>query len=192
MTGSLYTPGGYIVGGLVGQCTGNSQVIECSPSTDVTVDGLSGPCVGGVVGQWETTGNDSLIADCYFDGSIEIASGTSANGGILGGCFEEKGPTVSNCIVLTTAISQPTFTSFLGVFPKGTSIEHRLWPTGAYIQEGGSAESGRIASLMVSSCPILVRSASTPIPPPSQLKTPLTMHTAQSAATSPISRILRS
>lgn len=142
VTGSLYTPGGYIVGGLVGQCTGNSQVIECSSSTDVTVGGLSGPCVGGVVGQWETTGNDSLIADCYFDGSIEIASGTSANGGILGGCFEEKGPTVRNCIVLTTAISQPTFTSFLGVFPEGTSIEHCLWPTGAYIQEGGSAESG--------------------------------------------------
>lgn len=142
VTGSLYTPGGYIVGGLVGQCTGNSQVIECSSSTDVTVDGLSGPCVGGVVGQWETTGNDSLIADCYFDGSIEIASGTSANGGILGGCFEEEGPTVRNCIVLTTAISQPTFASFLGVFPEGTSIEHCLWPTGAYIQEGGSAESG--------------------------------------------------
>lgn len=141
-TGSLYTPGGFIVGGLIGQCTESSQVIGCSSSVELTVDGMAGPCVGGLVGQWENAEDDSLIADCYFDGSLEIASGTSSNGGILGGCFDDKGPTVQNCVVLTTVITQPTFASFLGVFPENTVIEHCLWPTGAYIQEGGDAANG--------------------------------------------------
>ena len=139
-TGSLYTPGGFLVGGLIGQCTGNSKVIGCSSTVDVTVAGTDGPTVGGLVGQWETTGDESLISDCYVDGTISIASPNSANGCLLGGCFEDKGPTIRNCVVLTSDITHPAFATYLGVFPQDTTIEHCLWPAGAYIQEGGSVE----------------------------------------------------
>lgn len=137
-TGSLTTPGGYLVGGLIGQCTGGSRVIGCGSSVDVSAGGINGPSVGGLVGQWENTTDGSLISDCYFNGSVSAVSQTSATGGILGICVDsDLGPTVRNCVVLTKDITQPLYAIYIGAFPENTTLEHCFWPSDAYIQDGG-------------------------------------------------------
>lgn len=141
-TGSLTTPGGFLVGGLVGQCTGGSRVIGCGSSVDVTVEGTDDPTAGGLVGQWENPTGDSLISDCYFDGSISTATEMSVCGGLFGACFELSSITVRNCVVSTTDITQPMFATYLGVYPEDSTLEHCFWPSGAYIQSGGDEDGG--------------------------------------------------
>lgn len=132
-TGSVSTPGGYLVGGLVGQCTGGSQLIGCASDVDVTVQGLDGPTVGGLVGQWENAAEDSLIQDCYFSGSVSVASDTSACSGILGACFDFNGaPSViiKNCLVTTTSFSSPAPDNivYIAAFDEDSVATNCYWP----------------------------------------------------------------
>ncbi|MDM8271900.1 hypothetical protein [Thermophilibacter provencensis] len=133
--GKLTTPGGYLVGGLIGQCTGGSRVIGCSCSVDVSALGPDDPTTGGLVGQWENAAEDSLISSCYFDGSVTVAADGSACGGILGGNFDfdgAPGVTIESCAVFTTEFSSPggENITYVAAVDEDATVKDCIWPEG--------------------------------------------------------------
>ena len=126
-----------LVGGLVGQCTAGSQVIGCYSSA--TVDSVfpadtlqEADTVGGLIGQWENATADSLIADCWFDGTIRCADDDAAVGGILGANFDfgtGTGVTICNSVVSTTDITctEPGNITWIGAIVDGV-VENCYWP----------------------------------------------------------------
>lgn len=101
--------GDKFVGGLIGQCTGSTQVKGCGSdatviSTESDEDHVD--TVGGLIGQWENSADSSSITDCWFGGSVSCNNIYSAVGGILGANFEnfsgnKPGVIIKNCIVAT-------------------------------------------------------------------------------------------
>ncbi len=105
--------GDKMVGGLIGQCTGSTQVKGCASdatviSTESNEDQVD--TVGGLIGQWENSADSSSITDCWFGGSVSCNNIYSAVGGILGANFEHfsgnmPGVIIKNCIVATKNIT---------------------------------------------------------------------------------------
>ena len=105
--------GDKMVGGLIGQCTGSTQVKGCGSdatviSTESDEDHVD--TVGGLIGQWENSADSSSITDCWFGGSVSCKNIYSAVGGILGANFEnfsgnKPGVIIKNCIVATKNIT---------------------------------------------------------------------------------------
>ena len=105
--------GDKMVGGLIGQCTGSTQVKGCGSdatviSTESDEDHVD--TVGGLIGQWENSADSSSITDCWFGGSVSCNNIYSAVGGILGANFEnfsgnKPGVIIKNCIVATKNIT---------------------------------------------------------------------------------------
>ena len=105
--------GDKMVGGLIGQCTGSTQVKGCGSdatviSTESDEDHVD--TVGGLIGQWENSADSSSITDCWFGGSVSCNNIYSAVGGILGANFEnfsgnKPGVIIKNCIVATKKIT---------------------------------------------------------------------------------------
>ena len=105
--------GDKMVGGLIGQCTGSTQVKGCGSdatviSTESNEDQVD--TVGGLIGQWENSADSSSITDCWFGGSVSCNNIYSAVGGILGANFEHfsgnmPGVIIKNCIVATKNIT---------------------------------------------------------------------------------------
>ena len=56
------------LGGLIGQCTADTQIKGCASDTNVvsTFSGDDCDTVGGLIGQWETSKAASLITDWWF------------------------------------------------------------------------------------------------------------------------------
>lgn len=104
--------GDKMVGGLIGQCTWRTQVKGCGSdaivvSTETNDEHVD--TVGGLIGQWETSDPDSLIADCWFGGSVSCQNANSAVGGILGANFDDfsgnrPGVVIQNCMASTKNI----------------------------------------------------------------------------------------
>ena len=101
-----------LLGGLIGQCTGEAQVKGCGTDATVvsTFDGDDCDTVGGLIGQWENSTADSQITDCWFGGSVSCNNKDSAVGGILGANFENfignrPGVIIKNCMVATKNIT---------------------------------------------------------------------------------------
>ena len=105
--------GDKMVGGLIGQCTGSTQVKGCGSdatviSTESDEDHVD--TVGGLIGQWENSADSSSITDCWFGGSVSCNNIYSAVGGILGANFEnfsgnKPGVIIKNCMVTTKNIT---------------------------------------------------------------------------------------
>ena len=130
-----------LIGGLIGQCTGDTRVIGCGVSVDVVSTypegeiGDPAPTVGGVIGQFEDAGENSLISDCYFSGSISVTSNQAACGGILGACFDFDGApglTILNCVLFTEDITcgNPDNITYIAAVDEDAAVQHCFWPDG--------------------------------------------------------------
>ena len=141
-SGSISCPTDQIIGGLIGVCGQSTQVIGCSSSVDVTSTfplndpQKRAPSVGGLVGTFEYT-RGALLSDCYFTGSVSVASNYAATGGILGACFDFNGGngttlTISNCMAVSDEFSSGDPETITYIAAVGDCIEVRdcLWPDG--------------------------------------------------------------
>ena len=129
--------GDKMVGGLIGQCTGSTQVKGCGSdatviSTESDEDHVD--TVGGLIGQWENSTDSSSITDCWFGGSVSCNNIYSAVGGILGANFEnfsgnKPGVTIKNCIVATKKITgaEPGNITWITAVVK-THVTDCIWP----------------------------------------------------------------
>lgn len=135
--------GDKMVGGLIGQCTGSTQVKGCGSdatviSTESDEDHVD--TVGGLIGQWENSADSSSITDCWFGGSVSCNNIYSAVGGILGANFEnfsgnKPGVIIKNCMVATKTLLALNLAISLGLQP----LQHPILQTAF----------GRIPLLMV-------------------------------------------
>ena len=130
-----------LIGGFIGQGTGDTRVIGCGASVDVISTYPAGdigdpaPTVGGLVGQFEDAGENSLISDCYFNGSLSVTSNQAACGGILGACFDfdgKPGVTISNCVLSTTDITcgNPDNITYIAAADEDATVRNCFWPNG--------------------------------------------------------------
>ena len=129
--------GDKMVGGLIGQCTGSTQVKGCGSdatviSTESDEDHVD--TVGGLIGQWENSADSSSITDCWFGGSVSCKNIYSAVGGILGANFEnfsgnKPGVIIKNCIVATKNITgaEPGNITWITAVVK-THVTDCIWP----------------------------------------------------------------
>ena len=126
--------GDKMVGGLIGQCTGSTQVKGCGSdatviSTESDEDDVD--TVGGLIGQWENSADSSSITDCWFGGSVSCNNIYSAVGGILGANFDENQPGVDiqNCLVATREIrcAEPGNITWIGAVVNG-QVTNCIWP----------------------------------------------------------------
>ena len=126
--------GDKMVGGLIGQCTGSTQVKGCASdatviSTESDEDHVD--TVGGLIGQWENSADSSSITDCWFGGSVSCENIYSAVGGILGANFDENQPGVDiqNCLVATREIrcAEPGNITWIGAVVNG-QVTNCIWP----------------------------------------------------------------
>ena len=129
--------GDKMVGGLIGQCTGSTQVKGCGSdatviSTESDEDHVD--TVGGLIGQWENSADSSSITDCWFGGSVSCNNIYSAVGGILGANFEnfsgnKPGVIIKNCIVATKNITgaEPGNITWITAVVK-THVTDCIWP----------------------------------------------------------------
>ena len=129
--------GDKMVGGLIGQCTGSTQVKGCGSdatviSTESDEDHVD--TVGGLIGQWENSADSSSITDCWFGGSVSCNNIYSAVGGILGANFEnfsgnKPGVIIKNCIVATKEITgaEPGNITWITAVVK-THVTNCIWP----------------------------------------------------------------
>ena len=138
-----------LLGGLIGQCTGEAQVKGCGTDATVvsTFDDDDCDTVGGLIGQWENSTADSQITDCWFGGSVSCNNKDSAVGGILGANFDfrgQPGVTIRNCLVATkditskepgnvtwiAAVATPHITSCIwpDTPPDGVTLDEEKYP----------------------------------------------------------------
>ena len=129
--------GDKMVGGLIGQCTGSTQVKGCASdatviSTESDEDHVD--TVGGLIGQWENSADSSSITDCWFGGSVSCNNIYSAVGGILGANFEnfsgnKPGVIIKNCMVATKNITgaEPGNITWITAVVK-THVTDCIWP----------------------------------------------------------------
>ena len=129
--------GDKMVGGLIGQCTGSTQVKGCGSdatviSTESDEDHVD--TVGGLIGQWENSTDSSSITDCWFGGSVSCKNIYSAVGGILGANFEhfnnsKPGVIIKNCMVATKNITgaEPGNITWITAAVK-THVTNCVWP----------------------------------------------------------------
>ena len=129
--------GDKMVGGLIGQCTGSTQVKGCGSdatviSTESNEDQVD--TVGGLIGQWENSADSSSITDCWFGGSVSCNNIYSAVGGILGANFEnfsgnKPGVIIKNCMVATKNITgaEPGNITWITAVVK-THVTDCIWP----------------------------------------------------------------
>ena len=121
------------VGGIVGRCEGASKIIGCY-STATILNNSSNPSyesVGGLIGCWIDVKNDSMISNCWYDGSIQC-KGHPFTGGILGNSNYHD-VKIKNCFVSTTNITCQTPDRVALITTTGTddSVSDCYWPASA-------------------------------------------------------------
>ena len=126
--------GDKMLGGLVGQCTWGSQIIGCGSDAVVVSTYSTENCdtVGGLVGQWENSSADSLISDCWFNGSVSCGYIDSAVGGILGANFDfysQPGVTIRNCLAVSNnfTCAEPGNITYIAAIVD-SSVSSCYWP----------------------------------------------------------------
>ena len=134
-SGKIENNNGYkLLGGLIGQCTGGTQVKGCGTDATVisTFDGDDCDTVGGLIGQWENSTDSSSITDCWFGGSVFCNNKSSAVGGILGANFDfgrKPGVTIRNCLVATKDITskEPGNVTWIAAVVN-SPVTNCIWP----------------------------------------------------------------
>ena len=89
------------VGGFIGSCKGNTSIVSCWSTADVTTTSTEDAVMlGGLVGQWENAANGAEIIDSYFGGTVTAAEATTSTAGILGAGLSFNGEVVliSGCV----------------------------------------------------------------------------------------------
>ena len=126
--------GNKMLGGLVGQCTWISKIIGCGSDAVVVSTSSTEDCdtVGGLVGQWENSSADSLISDCWFNGSVSCGYVDSAVGGILGANFDfynQPGVTIRNCLAVSNnfTCAEPGNITYIAAIVD-SSVSSCYWP----------------------------------------------------------------
>ena len=126
--------GNKMLGGLVGQCTWGSQIIGCGSDAVVVSTYSTEECdtVGGLVGQWENSSAESLISDCWFNGSVSCGYIDSAVGGILGANFDfysQPGVTIRNCLAVSNnfTCAEPGNITYIAAIVD-SSVSSCYWP----------------------------------------------------------------
>lgn len=127
--------GDKMLGGLVGQCTWGSQIIGCGSDAVVVstyCEGEDCDTVGGLIGQWENSSADSLISDCWFNGSVSCGYIDSAVGGILGANFDfynQPGVTIRNCLAVSNnfTCAEPGNITYIAAIVD-SSVSNCYWP----------------------------------------------------------------
>lgn len=127
--------GDKMLGGLVGQCTWGSQIIGCGSDAVVVstyCEGEDCDTVGGLIGQWENSSADSLISDCWFNGSVSCGYIDSAVGGILGANFDfysQPGVTIRNCLAASNnfTCAEPGNITYIAAIVD-SSVSSCYWP----------------------------------------------------------------
>lgn len=126
--------GNKMLGGLVGQCTWGSQIIGCGSDAVVVSTYSTEDCdtVGGLIGQWENSSADSLISDCWFNGSVSCGYIDSAVGGILGANFDfysQPGVTIRNCLAVSNnfTCAEPGNITYIAAIVD-SSVSSCYWP----------------------------------------------------------------
>ena len=126
--------GDKMLGGLVGQCTWGSQIIGCGSDAVVVSTYSTENCdtVGGLIGQWENSSADSLISDCWFNGSVSCGYIDSAVGGILGANFDfysQPGVTIRNCLAVSNnfTCAEPGNITYIAAIVD-SSVSSCYWP----------------------------------------------------------------
>ena len=129
--------GNKLLGGLIGQCTGKAQVKGCaSDATVISEYNENADCdtVGGLIGQWQDTTNDSLISDCWFNGSVSCGYTDAPVAGILGANFDFDpgrlpGVVIRNCMVATKNITsaEPGNVTWIAAVTDGP-VTNCIWP----------------------------------------------------------------
>lgn len=108
------------------------DIVSTYPKGDI---GDPAPVVGGVVGQFENAGENSLISDCYYHGSVSVTSNQAACGGIFGACFDfdgEPGLTISNCVLSSADIEsgEPGNVTYIAAVDEDATVQNCFWPDG--------------------------------------------------------------
>lgn len=127
--------GDKMLGGLVGQCTWSSKIIGCGSDAVVVstyCEGEDCDTVGGLIGQWENSNGDSLISDCWFNGSVSCGYIDSAVGGILGANFDfysQPGVTIRNCLAVSNnfTCAEPGNITYIAAIVD-SSVSSCYWP----------------------------------------------------------------
>ena len=127
--------GDKMLGGLVGQCTWSSKIIGCGSDAVVVstyCEGEDCDTVGGLIGQWENSDGDSLISDCWFNGSVSCDYIDSAVGGILGANFDfynQPGVTIRNCLAVSNnfTCAEPGNITYIAAIVD-SSVSSCYWP----------------------------------------------------------------
>lgn len=89
------------IGGFIGSCKNNTNVINCwSMATVNLISADEAAMVGGMVGQWENAAEGAQVVDCYFGGNVNVANSESSTGGIVGAALSFNGETllISGCV----------------------------------------------------------------------------------------------
>ena len=121
------------VGGLVGDCYGTSKIIGCYSTASILNNSLNPnyKSVGGIIGCLEYVkyiGDDAIISNCWYDGSIQC-KGSPFTGGILGSSDDDD-VKINNCFVSTTDIICQTSDRVALITTTGTddSVSDCYWP----------------------------------------------------------------
>lgn len=133
--------GNKLLGGLIGQCTAGTQVEGCGSDANVISTKTDNPSfwggdtVGGLIGQWENSEKSSLIADCWFGGSVSCEYEDAGVAGILGANFDfrkEPGVKIKNCMVATKNITcaEPGNITWITAAVE-VGAENCIWPDSA-------------------------------------------------------------
>lgn len=133
--------GNKLLGGLIGQCTAGTQVKGCGSDANVISTKTDNPSfwggdtVGGLIGQWENSEKSSLIADCWFGGSVSCEYEDAGVAGILGANFDfrkEPGVKIKNCMVATKNITcaEPGNITWITAAVE-VGAENCIWPDSA-------------------------------------------------------------
>ena len=133
--------GSKLLGGLIGQCTAGTQVKGCGSDANVISTKTDNPSfwgsdtVGGLIGQWENSEESSLIADCWFGGSVSCEYEDAGVAGILGANFDfrrEPGVKIKNCMVATKNITCAEPGNITWITAAVTvGAENCIWPDSA-------------------------------------------------------------
>lgn len=96
-------------GGISGSCMHGTQIIGCSSDANIiSRNSEYSDSVGGLVGEWLNAEENSVISDCWFNGSIVSEDLESTVGGLLAVGYNnnvEKNVKINNCMMVSSNIS---------------------------------------------------------------------------------------
>ena len=85
------------VGSVAGHSKGNTQILDVVSSVNITMSAAK-QHLGGIVGYLcDATGDTPVIKGCTYSGTMDVASSTDSNGGIVGYGLKNANISITNC-----------------------------------------------------------------------------------------------